>query len=74
MVCLAMMLASGCVTTGPAPSPTDSRADVFCRTQKPIILNDAAIDALDDQAARDLNSFDEFGRVHCGWKSLPRGN
>lgn len=63
-----MLLATGCVTSSPAPSLVDSKADVFCQTQQPLVLNKAAIDALDDQAARDVLSYNEFYAAHCGAK------
>lgn len=63
-----MLLVQSCSSPGPAPSPVASKADVFCQTQQPIILNRDAILKLDSAGVKRVLAFNKFGADHCGWK------
>lgn len=69
-----LLLVTSCAATGGVPDVTTSKQDTFCKTAHPIVLNDAAIAALDDEAAKKALAHNRYGAKHCGWKPEKRAD
>lgn len=69
LIALALtLLVTSCANSGGVPDLAVSKKDTFCQTSKPILLNDAAIAALDEKGVKDTLAHNRFGAKHCGWK------